>query len=839
MTLRRPAAHLRKPPAWRRSEYESNWESLMAEEGEFSSIYRPPRAARPQSAIEGGQLDSWLKHLQRMQNELLRVQDQVPVLKEPTGHGCKQTFSGSSSSCGSPRLQSSYGSQESLQTGQLSPPERQGSWEKARITQVGKREQAQLSCIAPVKIGWLPIQRRVTVAADSKHRHFLDNSASQVKLKQPITPTIQTNQVTANSRKDDEVERRQRALKEGGVKTQQTPDRDPPVTPQVPEKRSFLANVVSRSVSWQALRRGWNANRGSAVPGGSQASQLPTGTNRKFPLMTTNSPQPDECAACGTTSADPCKSHLQGTDRPSTPSGVQLVRATAPAYRTGSSSEPSHAQRSSAVTTIIPQNKAGISSITISSRKVSRSESFSGTDTNKPSPSPQHARNQAMDSSPGQFTVQRRATIVKVTERRVMSSPAPSTEGARAPPAHQVVDTVVHRRKATIIKVTERRESYGGSKGGPESRPKHPEYRHSFAGDHQPSHNAAPSYQGSTKLSDTAPEPNRSTASIGGGMLHRSTLSLIVSSPPAIAAAPPSQPSLRAAGQSSRRQQRPASCYGDVCGYAEARRRSSELAREAQTAPVHPSGGPISPPADAKAAGQLVASTFEPNGGDTERSRAETEERRMSPSLTLIKAPDLQSSQSPEEVLALNAAAIIANIKLQRQLSRRTSVPSETDSSARPQGTSADGQRPDGREPQQQNQPHAAFGPEPWSCSLQEALQRSRPDFITRSQGRLRELERRRLERRELGGSSAGAGRRRVHRGRPAPPPPPPHNDNLFKPGDRATRGKEMPLRSKRTVAEVRKKEEERKKELCLSNRQRMELFKKRLLDQILQRNNS
>lgn len=118
----------------------------------------------------------------------------------------------------------------------------------------------------------------------------------------------------------------------------------------------------------------------------------------------------------------------------------------------------------------------------------------------------------------------------------------------------------------------------------------------------------------------------------------------------------------------------------------------------------------------------------------------------------------------------------------------------------------ADGQRPDGREPQQQNQPHAAFGPEPWSCSLQvssaqaatkrkglqagsranvqnvitfigqEALQRSRPDFIARSQSRLRELERRRLERRELGGSSAGAGRRRVHRGRPAPPPPPPHN---------------------------------------------------------------
>lgn len=153
----------------------------MAEEGEFSSVHHPLRAARPQSAIEGGQLDSWMERLQRMQNELIRAQDQVPALKEPTGHGCKQTFSGSSSSCGSPRLQSSYGSQESLQTGGFSPSEHKGSWEKVCITQVGSKEQTQLSCIAPVKIGWLPIQRRVTVAADSKHRQFLDNSAGQVK----------------------------------------------------------------------------------------------------------------------------------------------------------------------------------------------------------------------------------------------------------------------------------------------------------------------------------------------------------------------------------------------------------------------------------------------------------------------------------------------------------------------------------------------------------------------------------------------------------------------------------------------------------------------------------
>lgn len=151
---------------------------------EVSSVNCPPHTLRPHSAIEGSQLDSWLEHLQRMQKELLRAQDQVPALKEPTEHAWKQTCSGGSSSCGSPRLQSSNGSQDSLQTTVFSPPEckgSKGSWEKAHITQVASKEQAQLSCIAPVKIGWLPIQRRVTVAADSKHRQFLDISAGQVK----------------------------------------------------------------------------------------------------------------------------------------------------------------------------------------------------------------------------------------------------------------------------------------------------------------------------------------------------------------------------------------------------------------------------------------------------------------------------------------------------------------------------------------------------------------------------------------------------------------------------------------------------------------------------------
>lgn len=182
MALRRPAANIRKPPAWRRSGYESTWESLMDEEGEkeVSRVSSPPRTLRPQSAIEGSQLDSWLEHMQRMQKELF-VQDQVPALKEQTQHGWKQTCKRGSLSGGSPRLQSPNGSLDSLQSTGFSPPECKGSWEKAHIAQVASKEQARLSCITPVKTGWLPIQRRVTLASDFKHRRFLDSSAGQVK----------------------------------------------------------------------------------------------------------------------------------------------------------------------------------------------------------------------------------------------------------------------------------------------------------------------------------------------------------------------------------------------------------------------------------------------------------------------------------------------------------------------------------------------------------------------------------------------------------------------------------------------------------------------------------
>lgn len=160
----------------------------MAEEGEVAGVCRPPLAPRPQSAIEGGQLDGWLEHLQRMQRDLLGIQDQVQA---PAGPGWKQQQALGGGVPG-PGPRSRSGSQESLRGGRDSPPDSKGSWEKARITQVASREQTRLSCIAPVKIGWLPIQRRVTVAAGSKQGQFLDSSSGQVKhLKQNLRTVLQ------------------------------------------------------------------------------------------------------------------------------------------------------------------------------------------------------------------------------------------------------------------------------------------------------------------------------------------------------------------------------------------------------------------------------------------------------------------------------------------------------------------------------------------------------------------------------------------------------------------------------------------------------------------------
>lgn len=162
---------------------------------------RTPRAPRPQSAIEGGQMDSWQQQqLERIQNGHFRapsVHDQVPfndrtvstptLNKEGPGSALRQqgtpsSYSGDLSSSGSPSLcDRTFGSQESLQAGISNAPERRGSWERAHFRQAPGKEQATVGCLTPVKMGWLPIQRRVIASDAPRQNQYLDHSTGQVR----------------------------------------------------------------------------------------------------------------------------------------------------------------------------------------------------------------------------------------------------------------------------------------------------------------------------------------------------------------------------------------------------------------------------------------------------------------------------------------------------------------------------------------------------------------------------------------------------------------------------------------------------------------------------------
>ncbi|NXH10571.1 CJ090 protein, partial [Bucco capensis] len=132
-----------------------------------------------------------------------------------------------------------------------------------------------------------------------------------------------------------------------------------------------------------------------------------------------------------------------------------------------------------------------------------------------------------------------------------------------------------------------------------------------------------------------------------------------------------------------------------------------------------------------------------------------------------------------------------------------------------------------------------------------EALEMHNPQFISRSQERQKRLEQM-IQLRKAQQSDAPASNQGVlplHKlsstltssKRKQYTIPHPLSDNLFKPKERFIPEKEMHMRSKRiydNLPEVKKKQEEKQKRIILQrNRLRVEMFKKQLLDQLLQRN--
>ncbi|XP_073537445.1 (E2-independent) E3 ubiquitin-conjugating enzyme FATS [Phyllobates terribilis] len=130
------------------------------------------------------------------------------------------------------------------------------------------------------------------------------------------------------------------------------------------------------------------------------------------------------------------------------------------------------------------------------------------------------------------------------------------------------------------------------------------------------------------------------------------------------------------------------------------------------------------------------------------------------------------------------------------------------------------------------------------NMSLQQALEHHRPDFINNSQERVQKLELMARHREKQKQDRKSTLQKHplilINEKRKIFTIPHPLSDNLFKPKERTISEKEMQQRSKRiynSLPEVKKrKEEEERRMITQGNRARAQLFKKKILDQVLQR---
>ncbi|XP_030630742.1 disintegrin and metalloproteinase domain-containing protein 12-like [Chanos chanos] len=454
------AAHLRRAPGWRRS---GDWEGLHTQVNGY------PRAARPQSCIEGGRTEGWIQHLERTQNHL--VNQSMPAFSDRTvSMPALETAGHSSHNPGFPYLHSRNWTNwtpsqspsvcESLQEGieLFTPQEQPGNREMARIRPGPRSEKAHLCSLAPVRIGWLPIQRRVIMSDGS------DPGKSR-----PQENTCQTSC-----------------------------------------KKSH-ASVEGDFSPVSSLKKDWNQ------------PLLPSAHSGIVPNSSSNK-----------------TSEHKGTTVPE--------QSLNPAPSSGDSP-------------VAPKVKTSITSITISSRKVTRSASLPNTrppsqlGNGDPDASTMPMSNPVDHPSSGSHvTARRKAVVVKVTEQRVTTNtktqPAEATESflTAAGYGSQTKETkwepVILRRKPAIVKMTQHEERF---KRGTDGTKRRPEFRHSYTEGLWSSANSLPYESAPLGTAQKPPEEElnftfcqkrtpvnlaeQGVSQENKPKLHRSTLSLYFGSP--------------------------------------------------------------------------------------------------------------------------------------------------------------------------------------------------------------------------------------------------------------------------------------------------------------------
>ncbi|XP_048843205.1 (E2-independent) E3 ubiquitin-conjugating enzyme FATS isoform X2 [Brienomyrus brachyistius] len=377
------------------------------------------------------------------------------------------------------------------------------------------------------------------------------------------------------------------------------------------------------------------------------------------------------------------------------------------------------------------------------------------------------------------------------TSQPIMSGRSTPT----GPPSDTPVDPsrppVTRQRKATIIKVTGRRQSLPA--GQPLAAMRPPAFRHSHAGwgdeqnDSSPWHGVwagAPPEALVPPAHPTLFLSNPDVSQEGKPTVHRSTLSLYLKSPIGRGSALEGKEM-----EASVRPRRPLSFAGGL-GLSGSDPYEAEM--------LHPRRGSLQLPAH----------------GGTGRS-LNTLASAAGLSCSAAACTSMQPHSSAEKALAD---------------ARGLGFPGADHSGSRPEVEDAGSDRTTG---EVLVPPHPELrDSRQKDLTLQEALQRFRPDFIRRSRIRQKELEQRVMERRAQRSpdpaSTLGRGDAR----------PSALRGNPRKPQQGAIGGEKVLHSCRRRPSETKKKgeEAEKKRVMTQTNRMRAEIFKKKLLDQILRR---
>ncbi|XP_028826258.1 (E2-independent) E3 ubiquitin-conjugating enzyme FATS isoform X2 [Denticeps clupeoides] len=740
--------HMDQPSGWRRGDVDlSHWTDLNEETLKREAQYRQPtcQGLRPASCTEGGgKLDTWLQQLNKMWRRrhsgggsmddrdicvhmppfsdrtmsmpVLHNEAMVPAgpsYHHPTRHS-KDFTSGKSHSL----TETPPGSTEALWSMESS-----GSTEMVHITKTHRVEQPRICSLTPVRIGWLPVQRRLMVNEIPRNGNHLQSDVQdgtcKVKLKPPITPILNRYQGKINGfgPSDGGVERSHARPIMANCTT-------PPWTP--------LGQDASSSSSEQVISRKLQASTEGAKDDTKNRSSGTQAPSRKVPIQRTQS--------------------LNNTTRPTT-----------------------------------TQTRTGFSSISITSRKVTRSSSLTGSDNLS---EPPRVRNTSGDMNASVVSLRRKAIMIKMTEHKVTTSSSSTGQGEGSLNGPQTVidatvknmpqmETVTLRKKTTVVKVTEQEQNYkhfqepGHVKAQVRSK-----FRHSYSEGVQPNiSNPYPSPLAPPDKPNTTPHFTRSVSMQyeepprNVPKLHRSTLCLYIS---------PSSPKDSTADDKAPLQcRRPVSC--DVSALV------------LQQPDFDTLSNPLPSKLEKKGFPQMI-------NIDTVRSSANRWSASDTTSVRLQAGSPIQAKAvegkpwpqavnenqlppglhdrygdiplpAPDSALALSAATIIANIKCQRQLGRKEAVKrnSENETQGTPGRNTAAKDSGSDEQPQQNSlkevsegehqwglrRPHSEFilltsnsDPQSNLFSLREALERRRPDFITHSEGRVRDLQRRAQERR-------------------------------------------------------------------------------------------